>query len=89
MKALYLYFEGTATQDRRPSPASAGGRPGSGRPVSEPPTIDQGPLVPIQPGAFSRWMADRNRVVAEKALALRSPLVARPSHGSQTAEATG
>jgi hypothetical protein len=61
MRALYLYFGDTATTGRGPSTAPDGVRP----------TYDDGPLVPIQPGAFSRWMANRNRVVTENAAAIR------------------
>ena len=84
MKALYLYFAGNATQGRGPS-APAGERPSPAGPQLS----DEGPLVPIQPGAFSRWMVNRNRVVSENAAALRSPLVARRSPGAQSPKATG
>ena len=60
MKALYLYFVDTAT-------------PGRGRswtPESVRPAYDE-PMIPIQPGAFSRWKANRDRVIAENAAALR------------------
>ena len=67
MKALYLYFTGTATSGRGPSPASGVVRSGG-----VPPVLDEGPLVPIQPGAFSRWMANRDRVIAENAAGLRT-----------------
>ncbi len=83
MKALYLYFKGTATQGRRSSPASA-----DGRPAGEPQMIDEGPLVPIQPGAFSRWMANRDRVVSENARALGANSGPRP-RGVRYLEATG
>jgi hypothetical protein len=56
MRALYLYFAETADTDRRSSSVT-GGRP----------LVDDGPLTPIQPGAFSRWMASRERAVAEAA----------------------
>ena len=54
MRALYLYFVETADTDRRSSSATDGL-----------PQVDDGPLTPIQPGAFSRWMASRGRVVDE------------------------
>ena len=60
MKAMYLYFVDTATPGRGPSST-----PESVRPV-----YDE-PMIPIQPGAFSRWKANRDRVVAENAAALR------------------
>lgn len=60
MKALYLYFVDTATPGRGPSST-----PGAVRPV-----YDE-PMIPIQPGAFSRWKANRDRVIAENAAALR------------------
>jgi hypothetical protein len=84
MKALYLYFTGTATQGRGSSAPT-----GDGRPAGVRPTLDEGPLVPIQPGAFSRWMANRDRVVSENAAALRRPLDARRCHGARTGKATG
>ena len=61
MQALYLYFVDTATPGRGPSPAPDGVRP----------EYDDRPLIPIQPGAYSRWKANRDRVVAENAAALR------------------
>lgn len=84
MKALYLYFAGTATQGRGSSPA-----PGDGRTAADPHAIDEGPLVPIQPGAFSRWMANRDRAVSENAATLRSQLDARRSRGAQSPESIG
>ena len=63
MRALYLYFADTANPGRGPSKARDDTRP----------VYDEGPLIPIQPGAFSRWMANRDRVVAENAAALRGP----------------
>lgn len=83
MKALYLYFVGTATQGRGPS-APAGDR----WPDGVPPTIDEGPLVPIQPGAFSRWMANRDRVVAENAASLRGGINGTPLTRVRRPEAT-
>jgi hypothetical protein len=62
MRALYLYFADTATPGRGPLTAPDGVRP----------VYDEGPLIPIQPGAFSRWKANRDRVVAENAAALAS-----------------
>jgi hypothetical protein len=67
MKALYLYFTGSTAPGRGPSPAS-----GVMRSAAVPPAFDEGPLVPIQPGAFSRWKANRDRVIAENAAGLRS-----------------
>lgn len=60
MKALYLYFVDTATPGRGPSPRPEGVRP-----------VYDEPMIPIQPGAFSRWKANRDRVIAENAAALR------------------
>jgi hypothetical protein len=54
MRALHLYFAETADPDSRSSSATDGM-----------PLVDDGPLTPIQPGAFSRWMASRERTVAE------------------------
>jgi hypothetical protein len=60
MRALYLYFAGPVEPDHhRPSEGGGSRR------------IEGGPLVPIQPGAYSRWKANRDRVVAENAAALR------------------
>jgi hypothetical protein len=67
MRALYLYFADTATTGRGRSTSPDGVRP----------TYDDGPLVPIQPGAFSRWMANRNRVVAENAVPIGGTATAR------------
>lgn len=78
MRALYLYFVDTATPGRGPSTA-----PESVRPVYD------GPLIPIQPGAFSRWKANRDRVVAENAAALRNAGTASPLRRSGSPEATG
>ena len=60
MKALYLYFVDTATPGRGPSSTPEGVRP-----------VYDEPMIPIQPGAFSRWKANRDRVIAENAAALR------------------
>jgi hypothetical protein len=78
MRALYLYFADTATPDRGPSSA-----PGDVRPVYD------GPLIPIQPGAFSRWKANRDRVVAENAAAVRGAVTDSPWRRSGAREATG
>jgi hypothetical protein len=78
MRALYLYFAETADPSRDRSPAGGGSRPGV-----------EGPPVPIQPGAFSRWMANRNRVVAENAAALRGAVDGSPFRRLQNPEATG
>ena len=60
MRALYLYFAEPAEPERdRPSDG------GGSRPVND------GPHIPIQPGAYSRWKANRDRVVAENAAAFR------------------
>ncbi len=79
MKALYLYFVDTATPGRGPSSA----------PDTVRPTYDDGPLIPIQPGAFSRWKANRDRVVAENAAALRGTGIDLPVRRSPNREATG
>ena len=63
MRALYLYFSEPAEPDRDRSSHGGGSRP-----------VDERPLVPIQPGAFSRWKANRDRVVAENAAAFRSAI---------------
>lgn len=57
MQPLYLYFVDTATP----------GRGGSSTPDGVRPEHGNGPLISIQPGAFSRWKANRDRVVAENA----------------------
>jgi hypothetical protein len=62
MRALYLYFAETARPSGDASPTGIG------------PAVDEGPLVAIQPGAFSRWKANRDRVVPENAAALRGAL---------------
>ena len=54
MRALYLYFLETADTDRRRSSMN-----------DAMPLVDDGPLTPIQPGAFSRWMASREREARE------------------------
>lgn len=60
MRALYLYFAEPARLDRdRSLGADIGG------------IVEDGPLVAIQPGAYSRWKANRDRVVAENAAGLR------------------
>lgn len=84
MKALYLYFTGTATQGRGAS-SPAGERP----PAADPRILDEGPLVPIQPGAFSRWMANRDRVIAENTAALRAGVTSQRSRHTPASEATG
>jgi hypothetical protein len=63
MRALYLYF---AEPDEPDHDRSTDG--GGSRPVSE------GPHIPIQPGAYSRWKANRDRVVAENSAAFRSAI---------------
>ena len=61
MRALYLYFAEPIEPDHdRPSEG------GGSRPVTE------RRYVPIQPGAYSRWKANRDRVVSENAAAFRS-----------------
>jgi CxxC motif-containing protein (DUF1111 family) len=61
MRALYLYFAEPAEPDRDRSSDGGGSRP-----------VNEGPHVPIQPGAYSRWKANRDRVVSENAAAFRS-----------------
>ena len=75
MRALYLYFAG-------PADPSSGSRPArrDGRPADE-------PLVPIQPGAYSRWMANRARVVADNAAAYRRAVAASPERRRPRPEA--
>jgi hypothetical protein len=63
MRALYLYFAEPAEPDRDRS--TDGGRARR---------IEEGALVPIQPGAYSRWRTNRDRVVAENAAALRAAI---------------
>ena len=77
MKALYLYFVDTATAGRGPSST-----PDAVRPV-----YDE-PMIPIQPGAFSRWKANRDRVIAENAAALRGTVTNVPLRPSQDPEPT-
>jgi hypothetical protein len=60
MRALYLYFAEPAEPDRDESTHGGGSRP-----------VNEGPRIPIQPGAYSRWKANRDRVVSENAAALR------------------
>jgi hypothetical protein len=55
---------------------------------------DDGPLIPILPGAFSRWKANRDRVVAENAAAFRgtdtdSPLRRSLQRSEQEREGAG
>jgi len=54
MRALYLYFADTATPGRGPTTAADDARP-----------MYEVPLTPIKPGAFSRWMASRERAAAD------------------------
>jgi hypothetical protein len=63
MRALYLYFAEPAEPDRDRSSDGGGSRP-----------VDEGPHIPIQPGAYSRWKANRDRVVAENSAAFRSAI---------------
>ena len=79
MRALYLYFADTANAGRGPSTARDGARP----------VYDDGPLIPIQPGAFSRWKANWDRVVAENAAALRGPRTRAPLRRPIVRPATG
>ena len=78
MRALYLYFADTAEPGRGPSTARDGAQPAHG-----------GPFIPIQPGAFSRWMANRDRVVAENAAALRRAITDAPSRRAGDLQTTG
>jgi hypothetical protein len=78
MRALYLYFADTATPGRGPSTA-----PDDVRPVYD------GPFIPIQPGAFSRWKANRDRVVAENAAPVRNAGSASPMRRLRNPEAIG
>ncbi len=75
---LYLYFAETAESDGERSSGGGGSRP-----------VDEGPLVPIQPGAFSRWKANRDRVVAENAAAFRAAIGEPPLRRSRNPEAAG
>ena len=63
MRALYLYFAEPAEPERDRSTDGGGSR-----------TPSEGPHIPIQPGAYSRWKANRDRVVAENAGAFRSAI---------------
>jgi hypothetical protein len=77
MRALYLYFaEAADPSDERSSVA------GGSRPIDRPP-------VPIQPGAFARWKANRDRVVAENAAALRGAVSGFPVRRLQDRQVTG
>jgi len=79
MRALYLYFADTANPGSPPSTARDGARP----------EYDDGPLIPIQPGAFSRWKANRDRVVAENAAALRGAGKTAPMRRLGVPQTTG
>jgi hypothetical protein len=68
MRALYLYFAEAADPGRDPSSEADGARLAD-RTVRPP---DGGELVPIRPGAFSRWMASRKREASEAAHAARN-----------------
>ena len=61
MRALYLYFAEATGPGRDPSSQTEGVRPADG-----------GELVPIRPGAFSRWMASRKREASEAAHVARN-----------------
>ena len=79
MQPLYLYFVDTATPGRGPSSAPDDVRPG----------YDDGPLISIQPGAFARWKANRDRVVAENAAGLGRAVAGsavRHEHSPETTE---
>jgi hypothetical protein len=67
MRALYLYFAEPAEPDRDRSSGGGGSRP-----------ADDGPHVPIQPGAYSRWKANRDRVVSENRAAYRGAIMNLP-----------
>jgi hypothetical protein len=75
MRALYLYFADTATPGSGPTTASDEARP-----------MFEVPLTPIKPGAFSRWMAGRERAAAEADEAAptdrgsMNPMPQRPAH---------
>jgi len=79
MRALYLYFADTASPGRGPSTARDGARP----------VYDDGPRIPIQPGAFSRWKANRDRVVAENAAGIRGTGTGAPLRRPSIRPATG
>jgi hypothetical protein len=63
MRALYLYFAEPAQPDGERPSGGGGSRP-----------TDDGPHIPIQPGAYSRWKANRDRVVADNSAALRAAI---------------
>ena len=77
MRALYLYFAETARPGPDASPTSIGQ------------AVDDGPLIPIQPGAFSRWKVNRDRVVAENRAALRGAVGGSAARRSGGLEAAG
>ena len=78
MRALYLYFADTAEPGRGPSTTRDDARPAY-----------DGPFIPIQPGAFSRWKANRDRVVAENAAALRGAGKTAPMRRLGVPQTTG
>jgi hypothetical protein len=63
MRALYLYFAEPVEPDSDRSTIGGGSRP-----------VNEGPRIPIQPGAYSRWKANRDRVVSENSAALRAAI---------------
>jgi hypothetical protein len=77
MRALYLYFAETARPSRDGSPTGVGQ------------AVDDGPLIAIQPGAFSRWKANRDRVVAENRAALGGAVGGSAVRRSRGLEAAG
>lgn len=76
MRALYLYFAETPNPGRRPSSATGAGR-----------AADDEPLTPIRPGAFSRWMANRERAAGEAAATSHAAVIDSPVRRGQDPEA--
>jgi hypothetical protein len=71
MRALYLFFADTADPDLGRSSTTEATR-----------LVDDEPLTPIEPGAFSRWMASRERLAAEArdAKVIRLADIGAPGH---------
>jgi hypothetical protein len=76
MRALYLYFAETARPSRDRSPTGIGQ------------AVDDGPLIPIQPGAFSRWMVVRERAARVTSATVRDAVPGPASRRRQTSDPT-
>jgi hypothetical protein len=77
MRALYLYFAETARPSRDRSPTTGIGQ-----------AVDAGPLIPIQPGAFSRWMVSRERAARDASASVGDAFAGPAPRRPQTSDPT-